>query len=79
MKRSRRQVVNVLRCKDGVAVPIKQPRVVAAIRDRDTRIAQLEDRLQQPRVTAGDEARHRRRLLENGWVRLGIWLRLVAP
>jgi hypothetical protein len=79
MKHSQKPVVSVLRCKDGVVVPIKQSRVVDAIRERDERISQLNDKLLRAQVAVGEEVKCRRELLDGWWVRLGIALRLVKP
>jgi hypothetical protein len=79
MRRNRKQIVDILRCKDGVAVPIKQKRVVDAIRERDLRIAQLKDRLAQAQDAVGSEVAKRHVLLGTRWVKLGIALRMVKP
>lgn len=78
MKRTRK-VVDVLRCKDGFAVPIKQPRVVDAIRERDALIVRLRDQLQRAQHAVGEELARRHLLLGSWWVRLGIALRVLVP
>lgn len=78
MKRTR-GTVDVLRCKDGVTVPIKQRRVVDAIRDRDARISSLQERLAAVQKVVGQEVARRHGLLGSWWVRLGMALRLLRP
>jgi hypothetical protein len=79
MKLNRRKVVDVLRCKDGVAVPIKQPRVVSAIRERDEVIGKLREQVLHTQRVVGEQVQRRHELLATWWVRLGITLRLVKP
>jgi hypothetical protein len=78
MKRTRR-TIDVLRCKDGVAVPIKQPRVVSAIRERDMLIARLREQLSEVQRVVGVEVAKRHVLLGSRWMRVGIALRLLRP